>query len=66
MASLGTLSFFAFSTAVKSRAFIAGSAPPIFAASVISRTSFVLVFAFFAPATRRFACSHWRPIDPPM
>src|SRR5258707_1070608 len=62
MASLGTLSFFAFSTAANSRAFIAGSEPPILAARVISRTSLVLVRPFLSPATSRFASSHWRPI----
>src|SRR4051812_2603942 len=62
MLSLGTPSFLAFSTAAKSRAFIAGSAPPILAAMVISRTALVLVLDFLRPVTRRFASSHWRPI----
>src|SRR5690349_12765083 len=62
MASFVTLSFLAFSTAVNSRAFIAGSAPPILAATEISRTSLPVVRPFLRPATNRLACSHWRPI----
>src|SRR3954469_19908300 len=64
MASLGTLSRLAFSTAAKRRGFIDGSAPPLLAASATSRRSLGLVLAFLAPATTLFACSHWRPIVP--
>src|SRR5580765_6811571 len=63
MTSRVTLALRAFSTAAASRAFPAGSAPPIFDATMISFTSFPTSWPFLRPATSRFACNHWRPIS---
>jgi hypothetical protein len=49
--------------AVNRRAFIAESAPPILAATEISRTSLPVARPFLSPATSRLACSHWRPME---
>src|SRR5204863_10038542 len=59
-----TLALRALSTTAASRGFPAGSAPPSFAATIISLTSFPTTWPFFSPATSRLACSHWRPIPP--
>src|SRR5206468_2817181 len=52
----------AFSTAAASRAFNSGSAPPILAATMISRTSLPVFCPFLSEATARLACNHWRPM----
>jgi hypothetical protein len=53
------------STASASRGFIAGSGAPLFAATVISRTSFVATFPRLAAFSSRFFCIHCRPIGAP-
>src|SRR5437867_8794375 len=62
MTSRETLSLRAFSTAAASRAFNSGSAPPILAATMISRTSLPVFWPFLSEATARLACNHWRPM----
>ena len=56
--SRDTLSLRAFSVAAAKRAFPSGSAPPIFAATIISRTILPVACAFFIEATARLACNH--------
>src|SRR5947209_7260165 len=62
MTSRETLAFRAFSTTAASRGFPASSAPPSFAATIISLTSLPTTWPFLSPATSRFAWSHWRPM----
>ena len=50
------------STAIARRGFMSGSAAPILAAIVISRTSLVVILAFLLAVIVLFFCSHWRPM----
>ncbi len=58
MASFGTLSLRAFSSAAAKREFVAGSAPPCRAAMVISRMNLPVACDFLSEATSRLASNH--------
>jgi len=62
MASFGTLSLRAFSSAAARRELVAGSAPPCRAAMVISRMNFPVACDFFREATSRLANNHCLPM----
>src|SRR5262245_37819029 len=62
MVSFETDCLRAASTASARRGFISASGTPIFAATVISRTSLVVILARRLAVTSFFECNHWRPI----